>query len=183
MSDIDMLSTQLFEEAKRFLEKALEESEAAAAREAYAHAALLLAFSSLESHINAVADELTLRPNLHVLDRSILTEKEFALEKGRFIIKDRLKIYRFEDRLSYILANFSSSDPFASGKPSWWPALSAGFNLRNKLVHPKENIQLTAAAVSAAMQAIFECLNALFTAIYNRPFPSFKRGLQSSLNF
>lgn len=183
MSDRDKLSSQLLEEAKRFLEKAESETKDSPAREAYAHAALLLSFSSLESHINAVADELTLRPNLGVLDYSILTERDFQLDKGVFKVTERLKIYRLEDRLTYILANFSTSDPFAAGKPSWWPGLSAGINLRNKLVHPKEHMKVGTEVVAAAIQSILECLNALYVSIYGRTLPGVKRELHSTLDF
>ena len=183
MNEIDQLSTQLFEEAKRFLEKASAESEGSVARDAYAHAALLLGFSSLEAHVNAIADELTLRSNLDVLDKSILTEREVVLQDGRFELTNKLKIYRFEDRVAHILANFSGADRQISGKPIWWASLKTGIDLRNQLVHPKANIVITTAAVSSALQAVLECLNALYVTIYGRPLPMFKRGLQSTLAF
>jgi hypothetical protein len=183
MNEIDQLSTGLFEEAKRFLEKATAEPERSSARDAYAHAALLLGFSSLESHVNAIAEELTLRSNLDVLDRSILTEREVALQNGRFELTNKLKIYRFEDRVAHILANFSGKDTESSRKQNWWASLMTGIELRNKLVHPKAKVMITTAAVSSALQAVLECLNALYLAIYSRPLPIFKRGLQSTLTF
>lgn len=183
MNDIDILSTQLFEEAKRFLEKSIAESEGSPARDAYAHAALLIGFSSLESHVNAIADELTLRSNINILDESILTECEVALKDGRFSLTNKLKIYRFEDRLSYILANFALDDESKSGKTRWWADLMNGIKLRNQLVHPKTKVKIAISAVSSALEAILNCLDTLYHAIYRRPFPSFKRGLQSTLTF
>ena len=59
MSSIDTFSALLFEEAKRFLERA-KTSEDEAGRTAFCHAALLLAFSSLEAHMNALSEELAL---------------------------------------------------------------------------------------------------------------------------
>lgn len=183
MNEIDQLSTQLFEEAKRFLEIATAVNGDSAAKDAYAHAALLLGFSSLEAHLNAVAEELAIRPNLGVLDRSILTEREFALDKGRFQINQRLKMYRLEDRLSHILANFSLSAPQSPITSLWWANLKAGIDLRNHLVHPKAGVRVDTSEVATALKAILDCLNALYQGVYARPFPPHKRGLQSVFTF
>jgi hypothetical protein len=183
MNEIDQLSTQLFEEAKRFLEKAIAEKGDSSARDAFAHAALLLGFSSLEAHLNAVAEELGMRPSLGVLDKSILTEREFALDEGRFQTTQRLKIYRLEDRLSYILANFSIAGTQPPTSTPWWSKLRTGMDLRNQLVHPKAKVQVDTASVAAALTAILDCLNALYQGVYARPFPPAKRSLQSVLTF
>lgn len=183
MNEIDQLSTKLLEEAKQFLEKAVAEKGDVSARDAYTHAALLLGFSSLESHLNAVAEELAMRPNLGILDQSILTERDFSLDDGCFQISSRLKIYRLEDRLFYILATFSLSGVQSPSTTPWWPKLKTGIDLRNQLVHPKKAVQVDIPAVSAALTAILDCLNHLYQGVYSRPFPSFKRGLQSILTF
>lgn len=183
MNEIDKLSTQLFEEAKRFLEIAVATNSGDAATDAYAHAALLLGFSSLEAHLNAIAEELAMRPNLGVLDTSILTEREFSLDKGQFQMSQRLKMYRLEDRLTYILANFSLSGPQFPTASLWWPKLKAGIDLRNQLVHPKASVQVDTTAVTMALTAILDCLNALYQGVYARPFPPHKRRLQSVLEF
>ncbi len=57
MAEIDELSVQLLEQAKRFLEKADEST--GEGESAYCNAALLLGSCALEAHINAIADELT----------------------------------------------------------------------------------------------------------------------------
>lgn len=183
MSEIDLLSTQLFEEAKRFLEKANEMESDTAAMSAFAHAALLLGFSSLEAHLNAVAEELTLRPNLSVLDRSILTEREFGLVDGQFQTKLGLKMYRLEDRLTHILVNFSTPSSSSPTTLEWWPGLKSGITLRNGLVHPKEKLRIDGKAVAVALQAILDCLSSLYQRVYGRPFPPGNRALQSMLTF
>lgn len=183
MNDFDRLSSNLFEEAKRFLEKATNASGDLAARGAYAHAALLLGFSSLEAHVNAVAEELAERPHLGVLDISILTERDYALDSGLFQATQKLKMYRLEDRLLYIFANFSVLGSPAPTSALWWPKLKAGTDLRNQLVHPKANVAVEPAQVECALLAILECLNSLYLAVFSRPFPPHKRGLQSVLSF
>lgn len=183
MNEIDKLSTQLFEEAKRFLEIADAMVSDLAAKDAYAHAALLLGFSSLEAHLNAIAEELAMRPDLGVLDRSILIERDFTIEKGLFQTTNKLKMYRLEDRLSYIFANHSPSETGSPTTSLWWSNLKAGIDLRNQLVHPKVNVQVDTTAVAMALTAILDCLNDLYQGVYSRPFPPHRRGLQSTLTF
>jgi hypothetical protein len=65
----DKFSIQLLEEAKRFLERA-DDSDTP---DAFLHAALLLGFSSLESHLNGVADELKLRKDTTLPDQAVLS--------------------------------------------------------------------------------------------------------------
>jgi hypothetical protein len=182
MNEIDQLSTRLLEESKRFLEKATESSDDSA-RGAYMHAALLLGFSSLEAHLNAVAEELAMRPDLGVLDKSILTERDFSLENGRFELTSKLKMYRMEDRLSYIFGSFSLSTGTSLSKRSWWSRLKLGMDFRNKLVHPKQHVQLDLEKVESALESILECLNDLYREIYMRPFPLYNKRLHSGLTF
>ncbi len=54
-SGIDAFATELFEEAKRFLEKA-KEADNEEGKKAFLHAALLVGMSSLEAHINAICE-------------------------------------------------------------------------------------------------------------------------------
>lgn len=179
MNEFDKLASQLFEEAKRFLEKANFET-SGAGKNAFLHAALLLAFSSLEAHVNAIAEELTMRRNLGILDVSILSERDFSLnDNGEFKIKPRQKIYRLEDRLLYIFANFSIPPKISPKTTSWWGELKAATGLRNKLVHPKGDLAVQPDSVAKALKAVLECLNDLYRAVYGRPFPTFKRGLDS----
>ncbi|WP_404299053.1 hypothetical protein [Alicycliphilus denitrificans] len=183
MNDSDAQATLLLEEARRFFEKSLQPSAASEGRVAFLHAAILLAFSSLEAHVNAVADEMALRSGLDVLAKSILLEKDYSLEKGEFKLANRLKMYRFEDRLSFLLATFSSPPIPVWTKEPWWSDLKDGIDLRNRLVHPKSNVPIDIDAVEKALAAIVACLNFLYQNIYRRPFPSAKRGINASLAF
>lgn len=183
MNDIDAQATLLLEEARRFFEKAVQSSAEPQGQVAFLHAALLLAFSSLEAHVNAVADEMALRPGLSVLEKSVLLEKDYTLDKGKFKIESKLKIYRFEDRLTFLLANFSNPPIPGWTQEAWWSDLINGIALRNLLVHPKSRISIDINAVEKALSAIVACLNFLYQSVYRRPFPSAKRGINASLTF
>lgn len=178
--DIDALSVSLFEQAKRFLEKAIEEK-GEEGEFPFCNAALLLGFSSLEAHVNAIADELALRSNLSVLEQSILMESEYKLEAGKFLLTDKLKMYRLEDRIQFILANFSV--PGTPSDSTWWPDLKASIKLRNQLVHPKSGIQVKHTEVDRCLYAILNCLNHLYLSVFKKPYPSFNRALYSTLSF
>jgi hypothetical protein len=77
----DDFATQLFEEAKAFLEKFCSNREDAAAV-AYLHAALLLGYCALEAHVNNVAADFADRSEFDTLQQSILTERDVD-RKGR----------------------------------------------------------------------------------------------------
>ena len=180
MNPFDQFATTLFEQAKRFLEKANEALEQET-KSAYCNVSLLLGFCSLEAHLNAIAEELTIRSGLDVLDRSILEEKDYVLESGRFELTKKLKMYRLEDRLQYIFTRFSTSA--SPTKESWWADLKKGLDLRNRLVHPKLSVDLNTQQVRRSLEAILECLNALYLAVFSKPYQTYKRSLDSKLTF
>ena len=180
VDNIDDFSILLLEQSKRFLEKASVTTDPDSIS-AFCHASLLLGFSSLEAHMNALSDDLILRPNLGILEQSILKEREFVQDKGRFKLTNKLKMYRLEDRLMFMFANFSTG-AIPKSLP-WWSVLQEGIDLRNRLVHPKENMQLKHVDVARVVEAIVACLDALYKALFGKPHPLYKRGLDSKLAF
>jgi hypothetical protein len=180
MSDFDSFAQLLLEEAKRFLEKAEEEKEGEA-QTAYQHAALNIGFCALEAHVNAMAEDFLTRPDLQVLEVSILSERDFKLENGRFVVGNSLKMYRLEDRIQFLVSRFSTS-PLKKDEP-WWGQLKGAMDLRNKLSHPKEAAEVTLKKVKDALQAIVGALDYMYESLYQRGFPPARRGLQSVLTF
>jgi hypothetical protein len=178
--DVDAFAFQLLEEAKRFLEKAAAPA-SASERDAYLHAALLLAFAAFEAHMNSIAEDFLVRKDLQMLDRSILTEREVSLEEGRWLLTDRLRMYRIEDRLEHLHNTFSTSA--LDKTTSSWANLKEGLRLRNRLTHPKQVEPITRDQVARAIEAVIDTLDALYLAIYKRPLPAAQRGLSSTLDF
>jgi hypothetical protein len=178
--DVDQFAAQLLEESKRFLEKSKLET-SLDGQEAYFHAALLLAFAAFEAHINSIADDFLVRDDLSILDQSILSEREFVLSEGRWVLTDRLRIYRIEDRIQYLQEKFSTTPLDKSSFA--WGHLQEGLRLRNRLTHPKQAEPISAEHVSRAIESIIESLDCLYMAIYKRPFPAARRSLDSTLSF
>jgi hypothetical protein len=180
VSDIDLFANRLLEEAKRFLEKALDNSDPTA-QAAYLHAALMLSFCALEAHVNALADEFSIAAGLSAHEKGILLEREVKLEDGQFQLKTSLRIARLDDRIEFLHARFSGTP--VDHTEIWWRSLSTATDLRNKLTHAKDVPQIEPAAVKNAVQAVVETLDALYQALYNRKFPTASLGTQSQLTF
>jgi hypothetical protein len=179
VADIDSFATSLFEEAKRFLEKGEGDSDSLP-RNAHLHAAMMLAFCSLEAHVNSIAEEFAHRPEFTVHERAILLEKDVRLEDGEFVLRN-FKMFRLEDRIQFLHRQFSGK-PF-DGQVIWWSRLKEAMLIRNRLTHPKDAHLLTVQDVRDALTAIIAVLDATYIAIYKKGFPAAGRGLNSQLSF
>jgi hypothetical protein len=181
MSEFDLFSDQLLGEAKRFLEKVCEASDATG-KAAYLHAALILAFCALEARINSISEEARLRTDLTLHDQGILLEREVRLEKGEFKLTSSLKITRVEDRIEFLHVRLSGKS-IDKTNGSWWSRLQVATHLRNELTHPKAIPTITEANVGSAIQAIIDTIDALSRAIYNKKYPTASEGLKSRFEF
>jgi len=182
LQDIDIFATELFEEAKRFLEK-VKESHNDEGEKAFLHAALLLGMSSLEAHINAICEEMSERNGLDLLDYSVLTEKEINFDKGQYRLTKKLKIYNLADRITYLAKRFGGKGKKLDVNSEWWNKLHQGIDLRNSIVHPKAKRDITDEQVESAFEGIIGVLDALYVLIYDRNFPALGRGLDSRMTF
>lgn len=180
MDSIDTFASLLLEEAKRFLELANEASQDEGIS-GNLHASMVLAFCALEAHINAISDEMALRRGLTAHEKSILLEQEVHLDNGQYKLKKGLKMHRLEDRILFLFARFTKS---ALNKDvTWWGRLKESLNIRNEISHPKGVTKLGKQDVARGIQAIIDCLDALYLAIYGKGLPAAARGLQSKMTF
>ncbi len=180
MDSIDTFASLLLEEAKRFLELASEASEGEGVT-ANLHASIVLAFCALEAHVNAVSDEMALQKGLMAHEKSVLLEREVRLDNGQFRLKNDLKMHRLEDRILFLFARFTKST--LDRDAPWWGKLKESLKIRNQISHPKDVISLTKQDVATSIQAIIDCLDMLYHAIYGRRLPAAVRGLQSKMTF
>lgn len=177
---IDEFASSLLEESKRFLEKAIDEDEPPGST-AYLHASLLLAFSALEAHVNAISDDFVSRSELTAHELSILQEREVRLVKGTFQLQTALKIFRLEDRIEFLHSRFSGITIDHSAP--WWSRLAEATKLRNQLTHPKNDVVINGKSVGYAIEAIIDTIDALYRAIYKAGFPAAGLRRDSELNF
>jgi hypothetical protein len=179
LPDFDLFASTLLEEAKRFLERAIE-ARGGIGEASNLHAALMLAFCSLEAHVNAVADEMSQRDGLTPHELSVLLERDVRLSDGQYEIENRLKMFRIEDRLYFLHSRFGMK-PDVHGE--WRGRLAGALSLRNQQTHPKGVPSITADAVKHALLAVIVTIDALYRALYDRPFPVAGRELASKLEF
>lgn len=184
MDDIEIFAIELFEEAKRFLEKA-KEAETNEGMNAFLHAALLIGVSSLEAHVNAISSEMAERtkPNISVIDSSVLLEKDYRFEKGKFKLTKQLKMYNLLDRIQFIVNHFALPGKKLDTSAEWWSKLNQGIDLRNSLVHPKSGYIIDYQQVKNAFEGILSILDALYMAIYDQHFPPLGRRFDSKMTF
>src|SRR5688572_26088703 len=128
MNSFDTFASQLWEEAKRFHEKAIE-SDDTTAKEPYFHAAILLGMSALEAYINGICEELLTYPNIHLHERSILSEREIELDNGEFKTGGKLQMYRITDRIEFLFFKFSKNK-INGHTHQWYGNLKASIKLR-----------------------------------------------------
>jgi hypothetical protein len=176
VTDLDAFSIQLLEEAKRFLEKANETD----APDPYLHAALMLGFSSLESHLNGLVEELTLRQDTTLLDEAVLTERGLQLKGGRWELSADTRFFRLEDRMAFIFARYAGAEVSTY---AWWSDLKQAVSDRNSLVHPRDAVALSCSALERYLKAIVEALNDLYLAVFRKGHPAYGRGIQSAISF
>ena len=180
MQYIDDFAKSLLEESKHFLEKCDEHGDQIA-NTAYLHAALMLAFCSLEAHVNMISDEFANSADISLHDKGILLERDVHLDDGRFVLTPAPKIIRLEDRIQFLHTRFSGKA--LDRNEVWWSRLSDATKLRNQLTHPREHILIKPEAVERALKAVIDTIDALYRALYKRPFPVAIRGLTSELTF
>jgi hypothetical protein len=181
VADIDLFANQLLEEAKRFLEKAIEASDSIA-KASYLHASLMLSFCALEGHINAIADEFSRDTQLSAQERGMLLEREVRLEDGEFAVTASLRMAKLEDRIDFLHTKFSGKK-VERASTNWRGQLSSAVNLRNRLTHVREIPAISEADVKRALEAIIGTLSALYKAIYKSKFHPAGSGLNSNLSF
>ena len=179
MAEIDEFASSLLEEAKRFFELAIDHDDTSA-KDAYLHSALMLAFCSLEAHVNAIAAELSEREEFSLQERALLLEKETKLEDGHFVL-GAFRMYRLEDRILFLHRKFAGKA--LNKAASWWGQLKRATVIRNKLTHPKSAQPIVVEDVREALEAIIASLDMLYQTIYRKGLPAANRGLHSRLTF
>jgi hypothetical protein len=179
VTDFDEFASSLLEEAKRFLEKAPGDVDKTS-RGAYLHALLLLAFCSLEAHINAIAAEFADRPEFSVHEKALLLEKEVRLQEGAFV-STGFRMYRLDERMFFLHRHFSGKA--FDTTVGWWPQFRSAVDIRNRLTHPKGVQPVTVQDVRDALSAVIASIDNLYQVIYKKGLPAANLALHSRLNF
>ena len=142
-----------------------------------------MAISALEACINSISDELLVEPyrgQYTIYEQGLLLEKEIRFDKGEFILSNGLKISRITERMEFLYYKFTGNK--LDGTIQWYANLKQSIDIRNKLVHPKENLQINIKQVEMGVGAVVEAINELYKAVYQRKFPAYDRGVSPRLD-
>lgn len=176
MTEFDSFATQLLDESKALLDKA--RSSENFTQTTYLHSSLLLAISALEACLNSIIDELLVDPYLDkysIQEQALLLEKEVSFDRGEFSLSNKLKVTRMTDRIEFLFFKFANRK--IDGSLNWYANLKQSIELRNKLVHPKENLNIAINQVEQAIISVIETINEIYLVVYHKKYPSYDRGL------
>lgn len=176
MTQFDSFADQLLEEAKALLERGKGSEDFS--HTTYLHASLLIAISALEACINSIVDEILVEPYRNtytVHEQGLLLEKDIRFEKGAFVLNNGLKISRITDRIEFLYYKYTSRK--LDGTFQWYSNLKQSIDLRNKLVHPKEDMQITIKQVELAISSVVSTVNELYKVVYGEKYPALNRGV------
>lgn len=174
MSEFEAYSNELLISAKKFLEES-KSAGTPSERQRLLRSALTHSFFFLEAQLNYLASHFSNSSDFSISEKSLLSEQEVSLVKGKFILINKSKFYRLEDRIEFLLARFSPD--LEASKGSWFSELLVSIKIRNRLVHPKEAHQISEQEVERSLLAVLECLSAMYIAIFAKPFPPATLGL------
>lgn len=174
MSEFEAYSNELLISAKKFLEEA-KVNGSKTEKQRLLRSALTHAFFFLEAQLNYLASHFATSADFSVVERSLLTERDVALVKGRFMLTEKTKFYRLEDRIEFLLARFSTD--LDASKNAWFSDLSSSIKIRNRLVHPKEAHSIREDEVEKTLLAVLDCLSEMYFVIFGKKFPPAALGL------
>ena len=177
---IDEYAIGLLNKARRFNEKAKQTTDEVAST-AFLQTAIIFAVMSLETTLFSISDELCLRNEISLLEKSLLLEKEIQFEDGIFSIAEKLKMSRLSDKVLFLLRRFHGR--LDKENDVWWNNLKAGIHVRNELIHPKSIPSVTHALADNTILAVLKCIDVLYRTIYKKPYPNYSRSLTSNLDF
>jgi hypothetical protein len=109
---------------------------------------ILLAWVAIESFVNNMLDDFaSLPPDLFELhERALLLEKQVVFvdegaNKGKFIL-EKTEYRRIEEKIFFMLAKFGKDAELSKGD-KLWQDFDKLKELRNNLMHPRKNLELT----------------------------------------
>jgi len=177
---VDDYAYDLLEKAKRFYEKGENELDENG-KSAYFQSAIIFAVMCLESTISSIADELCIRNDFSLNEKSLLLEREISFDNGLFKLSGKLKMSRLIDKISFLLTRFNAK--IDKSRAVWWSQLQEGVAIRNALIHPKTIHTIKPTQVENTILSVLKCIDVLYRAIYRKKYPHYNKKTVSTYNF
>lgn len=174
MNNIDEYTKDLLMSAKVFLIEAQSVSNSDR-EQRLLRSALVHCFFFLEAQISYVMDHFKSNTNFSILEKSIINEKDYSFKDGEFALLSKDKFYRLEDRIEFLIYKFSGKLDHRGSE--WYSMLKNYIRLRNDIVHPKDNHNLSCDDIERAILSVVECVSLIYKCVFNKDFPLKSLGL------
>ena len=101
-------------------------------------ASVFLSASALEAFINYIGETLDKSADLSLHERDLLNDREHLIKIEAAILVDKTKYFTVESKIKYLIKKFNIDYEVASS--SEWSKFQEFRKFRNKLIHPRENV-------------------------------------------
>lgn len=159
------------EDASYFFECARQHSSDEKIARRYFRASIFCGVSAMEAFVNYVADTLSKGAPLQAHEVAFLRDKRyvFKLSKPELLVEDR-EFHQLEDKLGLLIKRFLPAFDFKIDAD--WKKLLEFKELRNGLVHPRQDDDTTPLAVyerdiKLSIKAIISIMNKLYQAMFH----------------
>lgn len=167
MQSNDEFARELFEDAKNSVRQARASPNSLLQQRHLRHS-LVSAFSFLELQIDLIAQHFEGNPFFSVHEQGILTQRDVAFDKGEFKLKKTERFSRLPDRMQLLQSKFKKSK---LTERSWWGRLNLATTRRNSIAHPRRVVVLEIEEVESDLNAVLDCANDLFVAVFSKGLP------------
>ena len=178
MTQLSDFSRDLLESGKFFYQLARKEN-IDARKQACLRASLYHALAYVEAQVNDIAEHFVDSGSFTSYELGTLLERDVVLERGKFVLRDSLKMTRLTDRIDLLATHFGT-DPLAL---PGYSSLKGAIKKRNSLSHPKMDISLTDIEAATAIEASISVCSGLAKCIFGKDLPYTDRGLDPTSDY
>ena len=143
----------------------------------FSEMAVAAAFSCLEGMLTHIFDHFIDSRNFDIFERSIMQEKSVKLVRGQPYLGEQ-RFQSIDDRVQFLFWKFSGEE-FDKSK-SWWPNFANAVSIRNGIMHPKKEAEITAQDAERAILAIVAALDELMWTVFGSRWPKANKGIVPS---
>ena len=137
----------------------------------YYRASVFYAAGAIEAFVNYIADSFAKAGNLTPHEVSFLNDKTLFFSPDKGTLETKVKFYKLEDKLKFLLRKFVTGFNFNS---IVWSKIIEFKNFRDSLVHPKKvedeiNLKEYKKKLRTGISSIIKIMNLPSQGIFNKP--------------
>lgn len=138
----------------------------------YYRVSIFCAMSAIEAFVNYVGDAFAESASLEPYEIAFLTDRQFAIVKGKFEVLEKIEYHRLEDKLKFLFYKFVPKSQFE--KTPSWSNLIKFKKFRDSLTHPRQDEDETElkeyeTVTARGISSVIEIINHLCKGIFKKP--------------